>query len=533
MRSATPKVLHTLAGRSILGHALAAATDLEPLRTAVVVRHDRDRVVAEALACAPGALIVDQDDIPGTGRAVQCALSVLDAAAQAAAVADGVPDGAPIPAGIEGPLVVLAGDIPLLDAATLQSLVALHNNDRNAVTVLTTDVPDATGYGRILREAATGDVLAIVEHADASPDQLAICEINSSVYVFDAQVLRSALTQLGSNNAQGEVYLTDVLEIARREGGAIRALKTPDPMVVEGVNDQAQLAVLRAEFNKRILGAHMAGGVTIIDPATTWVDAGVTIAADVTLLPGTQLHGSTTVASGAQIGPDTTLTDVQVGEGAHVLRTHGSESIVGPHASVGPFAYLRPGTNLGTSGKIGAFVEVKNATIGESAKVPHLSYVGDASVGEHTNIGAGTIFVNYDGVAKHRTNVGAYARTGAHNMFVAPVTIGDGAYTAAGSVIRKDVPSGNLGLSSGPQRNLEGWVARRRAGTEAAQAAELAIAAGAVGSAAPLGAQARAERVQADVAHASDRPSSARPNPGHVTLDHDQVEAPHEGDSAR
>ena len=362
MRSATPKVLHTLAGRSILGHALAAATDLEPLRTAVVVRHDRDRVVAEALACAPGALIVDQDDIPGTGRAVQCALSVLDAAAQAAAVADGVPDGAPIPAGIEGPLVVLAGDIPLLDAATLQSLVALHNNDRNAVTVLTTDVPDATGYGRILREAATGDVLAIVEHADASPDQLAICEINSSVYVFDAQVLRSALTQLGADNAQGEVYLTDVLEIARREGGAIRALKTPDPMVVEGVNDQAQLAVLRAEFNKRILGAHMAGGVTIIDPATTWVDAGVTIAADVTLLPGTQLHGSTTVASGAQIGPDTTLTDVQVGEGAHVLRTHGSESIVGPHASVGPFAYLRPGTNLGTSGKIGAFVEVKGMT---------------------------------------------------------------------------------------------------------------------------------------------------------------------------
>lgn len=534
MRSAMPKVLHPLAGRTILGHALAAAGGLRPNRTAVVVRHERDLVSAEALSCSPDAMIVDQDDIPGTGRAVQCALSSLDAAAQAAAVADAGPEEA-IPAGVDGAIVVLAGDIPLLNTETLAELLGAHHKDGNAVTVLTTNLTDATGYGRIVRDPASGDVVGIVEHRDASPDQLAITEINSSVYVFEASALRSALAELNDDNAQGEVYLTDVLEIARSTGGRVRAVRTPDPMLVEGVNDRAQLSVLRRELNDRVLDAHMRAGVTIIDPATTWIDVDVTIAADVTIAPGTQLHGATSVATGACIGPDTTLTDCEIGEHAQVVRTHGSLAVIGPHATVGPFAYLRPGTRLGTDGKIGAFVEVKNASIGEGAKVPHLSYVGDATVGEHTNIGAGTIFVNYDGVAKHRTTVGAFARTGAHNMFVAPITIGDGAYTGAGSVIRKDVPAGNLGVSGGTQRNIAGWVDRRRPGSDSAAAAALAHAADPQ-SGDGLSAQARLER-ENDAALRSGSDGASAPTPatpastGSATSAQDTT--PYEGDSAR
>ncbi len=242
-------------------------------------------------------------------------------------------------------------------------------------------------------------------------------------------------------------------------------------MLVEGVNDRLALATLGAELNRRVLEGWMRSGVTVVDPATTWVDVDVELAEDVTLLPGTQLHGTTTVASGATIGPDTTLTDVEVGAGATVVRTHGSLAVIGDGATVGPFSYLRPGTELGTKGKIGAFVETKNAQIGEGSKVPHLSYVGDATIGEHTNIGAASVTVNYDGVAKHRTVIGSYARTGADNMFVAPVTVGDGAYTAAGSVIVKDVPAGSLGVARAQQRNIDGWVERRWPDTPAAQAA--------------------------------------------------------------
>lgn len=531
-----PKVLHPLAGRTILGHALDAAQGLTPGRTAVVVRHERDLVSAEALERTPDAMIVDQDDVPGTGRAVQCALSSLDAAAQAsaAAKAEAGSDEA-IPAGIDGAIVVLAGDIPLLDTATLAELMTRHQNDGNAVTVLTTNLPDATGYGRIVRDPATGDVASIVEHRDASPDQLSITEINSSVYVFQADALRNALSQLNDHNAQGEVYLTDVLEIARDTGGKVRAVLTPDPMVVEGVNDRAQLAVLRGELNRRILDRHMRAGVTIIDPAATWIDVDVEIASDVTIAPGTQLHGATTVATGAFIGPDTTLTDCEIGEHAQVVRTHGSLSVIGSHATVGPFTYLRPGTRLGTDGKIGAFVEVKNASLGEGSKVPHLSYVGDATIGEHTNIGAGTIFVNYDGVSKHRTTVGAFARTGANNMLVAPITIGDGAYTGAGSVIRKDVPNGSLGVSSGPQRNIDGWVERRRAGTDSAAAAALARQAQ-PDATAGMSAQARQERESGaalrGAAAGATAPTPVTPaSPGSVTREDDTT--PYEGDSAR
>lgn len=497
MRSATPKVLHTLAGRSMLGHALATARALDPGRVVVVVRHGREAVAAHVAEVDPQALLADQDDIPGTGRAVQVAMTALDAAAQAqAAGASGHGVGVPGSAAgvlLDGAVVVVAGDVPLLDAGTLGELLAAHHADGNAVTVLTTEVDDPTGYGRILREPGTGDVLGIVEQKDADDEQRAITEINSSIYVFDAAVLRGALGRLGRDNAQGEVYLTDVLAIAREAGGHVRALRTDDPVVVEGVNDRVQLARLRAELNRRILEDWMRDGVTVVDPATTWVDVDVELERDVTLLPGTQLHGATVVREGATVGPDTTLTSVEVGPRATVSRTHGELAVIGEGASVGPFAYLRPGTVLGADGKIGTFVETKNAQIGTGSKVPHLSYVGDATIGEHTNIGAASVTVNYDGVNKHHTTIGSHARTGADNMFVAPVTIGDGAYTGAGSVIRRDVPPGALGVSAGAQRNIEGWVARARAGTAAADAA--ARAGG--GAADELSPQARAERERA------------------------------------
>lgn len=478
MKSRTPKVLHEIGGRSLVGHAVAASSSLEPRRLVVVVRHERDRVAAHLGEVAPHVLIADQDEIKGTGRAVQCAMDVLE------------PD-------LDGAVVVLAGDVPLLDGETLAALLAAHVADGNAVTILTTRVADPTGYGRIVRDAETGEVAAIVEHRDASPEQRAIDEINSSVYVFDSAVLRTGLARLGRDNAQGEVYLTDVVAIARADGGAVRAVVAADPMLVEGVNDRSQLATLGAELNRRVVTAWMVDGVTVVDPATTWIDVDVRLARDVTVLPGTQLHGRTVVGEGATIGPDTTLRDVEVGEGATVTRTVGTSSRIGPGATVGPFALLRPGSVLGAKGKIGTFVETKNAEIGAGSKVPHLSYVGDATIGEESNIGAASIFVNYDGVTKRRSRIGSHARTGADNMFVAPVTVGDGAYTGAGTVVRRDVPPGALAVNVAPQRNVEGWVLRHRSGTAAAQAAEAALSPGQAGGP-PVSEQAQAERVRGD-----------------------------------
>ncbi|WP_264466159.1 bifunctional UDP-N-acetylglucosamine diphosphorylase/glucosamine-1-phosphate N-acetyltransferase GlmU [Pengzhenrongella sicca] len=531
MRSTVPKVLHTIGGRSMLGHAMAAAAELEPGRVVVVVRHARDQVAAHVRELDPTALVADQDAIPGTGRAVQCALSVLDAAALADVARTGDASQGQAAGQVEGAVVVIAGDVPLLDGATLAELLAAHTEDGNAVTVLTTDVADPTGYGRIVRESGTGDVLAIVEQKDADDAQRAITEINSSVYVFDAAALRRALARLGRDNAQGEVYLTDVLALAREDGGAVRALRTDDPVAVEGVNDRVQLARLRAELNRRILDEWMLAGVTIVDPATTWVDVDVQLAQDVTLLPGTQLFGATAVEANATIGPDTTLTDVQIGAGATVVRTHGSGAFIGADALVGPFAYLRPGTVLGTRGKIGTFVETKNATIGAGSKVPHLTYVGDATIGEETNIGASSVFVNYDGVSKHHTTIGSYARTGSDNMFVAPVTVGDGAYTGAGSVIRRDVPPGALGVNSGSQRNIEGWVLRSRSGTPAATAAARSLADR--GDDGDLSPQARAERERAGQAAQVSPPKPPPLLPQPADRAHESITAATEKDTHR
>jgi bifunctional UDP-N-acetylglucosamine pyrophosphorylase / glucosamine-1-phosphate N-acetyltransferase len=451
MHSRTPKVLHRIAGRSLLGHALAAARSLAPEHLAVVVRHQRDLVAAHIAEVDPKAVIADQDEVPGTGRAVACGLAGL-------------------PSPLSGTVVVTYGDVPLLAGETLADLVREHESTGAAVTVLTARVPDPTGYGRIVRDTA-GRVTAIVEHRDADRRQHAIDEINSGIYAFDAAVLADALTRIGTVNDQGEMYLTDVLAVASADGRLVQAHETGDLWQVEGVNDRVQLAQLGAELNRRILLGWMRAGVTVVDLATTWVDVDARLERDVTLQPGVQLLGGTTVAEGASVGPDTTLTDCRIGPGARVVRSHGSGARIEAGATVGPFSFLRPGTVLGADGRIGAFVETKNAVIGEGSKVPHLSYVGDAAIGAGTNIGAATIFVNYDGVNKHRTTVGDHVRIGSDTMLVAPLTVGDGAYTAAGSVVTDDVPPGALAVARGRQRNVEGWVAARRPGTPSAAAA--------------------------------------------------------------
>lgn len=456
MKSETPKVMHPIGGRSMVEHAIAAAQDLHPQRLAVVVRHQRDKVAAHVTAFDPSITIVDQDDVPGTGRAVEVGLLGLDESAT-----------------VEGTVVVTYGDVPLLRSETLKELIAVHELDGNAVTVLTTNIANPGAYGRIVRNAA-GEVTAIVEAKDATDEQLAITEINSGIYAFDAAVLRDSLKQVTTDNSQGEKYITDVLEIARNAGHRTSALAIEDRWEVEGANDRVQLAQLGRKLNDRLLEMHMRNGVTIVDPATTWVDVTVTIENDVTVLPGVQLQGTTSIATGSTVGPDSTLKNITIGAGVIIERTHGSESVIDAGATVGPFAYLRPGTHLHEDGKIGTFVETKNAEIGKGSKVPHLSYAGDVTIGENSNIGAASIFVNYDGVNKHRSTVGNNVRMGSDNMYVAPVTIGDGAYSGAGTVIRQDVPAGALAINEAPQRNIEGWVTKNRAGTEAAAAAEAA-----------------------------------------------------------
>ncbi len=461
MRSKTMKVLHPLCGRSLIGHVISASEALSPRHLVAVVGHQREQVTPHILDQVPEAVIAVQESQDGTGHAVRVAVEAL--------VAQG--------GTTDGTVVVMFGDTPLLEAETVAGLVADHTGSGRALTILTAEVDDPYGYGRIVRDAA-GDVSAIVEQKDATPEQAAIREINSGIFAFDGGFLADAITRIANDNAKGEYYLTDVVSIARELGRTVGAYSIDDVTQTEGANDRAQLAGLAAEMNRRVLIRWMREGVTVVDPATTWVDVTVELSPDVTLLPGVQLHGATRVGEDAVVGPDTTLTDVLVGEGARVVRTHGSEAVIGDGATVGPFAYLRPGTVLGERGKIGTFVETKNARIGDGAKVPHLSYVGDAEIGDGTNIGAGTIFANYDGVRKHRTTVGRQARTGSNNTFIAPVHIGDGAVTGGGTVVRRDVPPGALAVSTGPQRHIEGWVLRKRPGTPAAEVAHEALEGG-------------------------------------------------------
>ncbi|HEY0227356.1 MAG TPA: bifunctional UDP-N-acetylglucosamine diphosphorylase/glucosamine-1-phosphate N-acetyltransferase GlmU [Mycobacterium sp.] len=462
MRSDTPKVLHAIAGRSMLAHSVHATSKVAPQHLVVVLGHAHQQItpVVAQLADAVGRPIAValQDRPRGTGHAVLCGLTAL-------------------PDDYAGVVVITSGDTPLLDSDTLADLIAghtaAHPAGKAAATVLTTTISEPFGYGRILR-SADNDVTAIVEEADATPAQREIREVNAGVYAFDVAALRSALARLSSNNAQQELYLTDVIGILRGDGQTVHARHVDDSALVAGVNNRVQLAQVGAELNRRIVAAHQMAGVTVDDPATTWIDVDVAIGRDTVIHPGTQLLGRTQIGGRCVIGPDTTLTDVGVGDGASVIRTHAESSSIGSGATVGPYTYLRPGTVLGADGKLCTFVDVKNSTIGTGTKVPHLTYVGDADIGEHSNIGASSVFVNYEGMTKRRTTIGSHVRTGSDTMFVAPVTVGDGAYTGAGTVLRDDVPPGALAVSAGPQRNIDDWVPRKRPGTPAAHAAEKA-----------------------------------------------------------
>ncbi|MFD5226800.1 bifunctional UDP-N-acetylglucosamine diphosphorylase/glucosamine-1-phosphate N-acetyltransferase GlmU [Microbacterium sp. NPDC058342] len=451
MRSRLPKVLHEIGGRPLVGHVLNTAHALGAQHIEVVVRHERDQVVAALAADYPDAVFVDQDDVPGTGRAVQVALDAL-------------------PADFGGDVLVLSGDCPLADADTLAGFLREHRAAGAPATLMTAVVDDPTGYGRVIRDA-DGGVDRIVEQKDASDDEAAVREINAGMYVFRAQTLRRYLPEIGVDNAQGEMYLTDVPGLLRRDGDRVAASVVSDVTVTYGVNDRAQLALVGSLLNARIVRRWQREGVTVIDPATTWIDDDATLAPDVTILPNTQILRASTISSGAVVGPDTTLVDCEVGEDAVVRRTDANLAVIGARATVGPFSFLRPGTVLGADGKIGAYVETKNAQIGEGSKVPHLSYVGDATIGRGVNLGASTITANYDDVNKHRTEIGDEVHTGSHTVLVAPVRLGAGAKTGAGAVVRKDVPAGSLAMSVAPQRNIEGWVEKNRAGTGAADAA--------------------------------------------------------------
>ena len=452
MKSQTPKVLHQIAGRSLLGHVLNALDALNPKSIRVVVGSGSAEVETHLSQIAPDAKSVFQAERNGTGHAVQIAIEGFKG---------------------DGLTLILAGDTPMLSAATLQEFVKAHKDGKYSASVLTAEHPDPTGYGRIIR----GDdnlLLKIVEERDATDDQKLIFEVNSGVYLFDFSALSESISKLKQNNSQGELYLTDVIEIIRGSGGKVAAILCEDFTETLGVNDRIQLAEAAAILRDRVAERHMRNGVTILDPGSTWIDDTVTIAPDVTILPGSAILGSTAIASGAVIGPRTTLQDCAVNSGAVIKESNCTGSEIGENATVGPFTFLRAGTILANESKAGAFVEIKNSQVGTGSKVPHLSYVGDASIGEGTNIGAATVFVNYDGVEKHRTEIGDHVRIGSDTMLVAPISVGDGAYTAAGSVITEDVPPGAIGVGRAKQRNVLGWVLRKRPGSKSANAAEAA-----------------------------------------------------------
>ncbi|WP_110588833.1 bifunctional UDP-N-acetylglucosamine diphosphorylase/glucosamine-1-phosphate N-acetyltransferase GlmU [Microbacterium suaedae] len=450
MKSATPKVLHRIGGRTLLGHVLRSAESLGAELVRVVVRHERD-LIASSLEDHPGVVAVDQDEIPGTGRAAQLGVEAL-------------------PADFSGDVLVLSGDVPLIEVSTFQAMLDEHRRRGADATLLGAELEDPQGYGRVIR-GGDGMVERIVEQRDASAEELAVSEINPGVYVFRAPALRGALARVGTDNAQGEMYLTDVIGILRAAGGGIAGVTAPDAAAALGVNDRVQLADAARILNQRVIRRWQLEGVTIQDPQTTWIDDTATLARDVTILPNTHVLGATSIAEGATIGPDTSLLDAEVGERATVRRSDVTLAVIGADANVGPWAYLRAGAELADGAKAGTFVEVKNSTVGAGSKVPHLSYVGDSDIGEGVNLGAGAITANYDDVHKHRTRIGDHVHTGSHTVMIAPVRLGDGAKTGAGAVIRKDVPAGALAMSVAPQRNLEGWVENNRAGTPAADAA--------------------------------------------------------------
>lgn len=444
MRSDLPKVLHPLCGRPMLLWVLDALCALPLERIVVVVGHGAEGVtkaVQEQLEAPMPIEFVEQPVRRGTGDAVSTGLSLF---------ADDLDT--------DDDVLIIPGDTPLLQSGMLAEFIAAHVESDAATTVLSAELDDPTGYGRIVRDAS-GAMRAIVEHRDASAEELAFNEINTSIYCFRRALLAPALRRITPENSHGEYYLTDAIEVLRDAGHRVEAVMAADADDVLGTNDRAQLADAEAVLRWRINTAWMEAGVSMVDPAHTYIDAAVAIEPDVRLLPGVFLHGATRLGAGAVVGPDTRLTDTIVGTDAIVQFTNAVDAEIGARATVGPYASLRAGTRVGADAHIGTFVELKNAEIGDATKIPHLSYIGDAEVGPRTNLGAGTITANYDGHEKHRTVIGADVKTGVHTVLRAPVTIGDGAYTAAGAVVTHDVPPGALAKGV-PAEIEEGWADR-------------------------------------------------------------------------
>jgi len=454
MRSATPKVMHEIAGLPLLGHALATASSVGAKYVIPVIRHEKDQLEPYIHAFYPSVHIAHQDEIPGTGRALECALGVL-------------------PDGFNGAVVVTSADVPLLDVQTIEAMLEVHLASGAGATMLTAVFDDPNGYGRVIRTDA-GEFSSIVEHRDATEEELEINEVNAGVYVFDYELIKQALTKIASQNAAGEKYLTDALTEIAKAGSKVQALAVRDNWLVAGINTRVQLQQVARELNSRICQGWMLAGVTILDPDTTFIDITAVLGEDVTLLPGTYLKGITSIGAGSVIGPEVSIHDSVIGANVTIRKSDVNGAVIEADATVGPFSYIRPGTHLGEGGKIGTFVETKNAKIGAGSKIPHLSYVGDATIGQQSNIGAGTIFANYDGVNKHHTTIGSHVRSGSHNVFVAPVEIADGAYTAAGTVVRKDVAAGDLAMNVAPQRSIANWVLANRGETSSAEAAKKA-----------------------------------------------------------
>jgi bifunctional UDP-N-acetylglucosamine pyrophosphorylase/glucosamine-1-phosphate N-acetyltransferase len=438
-RSALPKPLHPVAGRPLLWHVLAAAAPLKADRTVVVVGNGADQVTAavEGFDLGPVDFAV-QADQRGTGDALAAAAGLLDG---------------------DGDVLVLSGDTPLLSTALLEGLLDAHRSARATATLLTCTLEDPTGYGRILRDAG-GAVTGVVEERDATGDQRRLREVGAGMYVFRRPAL-DGLAELRPDNDQGEYYLPDLVPLVLSGGGRVATFEGP-ATEARGVNDRVELAAAEAVLRRRLLERLMLAGVTVVDPATTYVDVDVEVGQDSVLGPLTFLEAGTRVGARCRLGPNVRLHDCRVGDDATVTQTVAVSSAIGPRAVVGPFVSLRPGSDLREASKAGTFVEVKNSTVGPGSKVPHLSYVGDADIGAGVNVGAGTVFVNYDGISKHRTTVGDGAFIGSDTMLVAPVTVGNGAQTAAGSTITKDVPPDALAIERSDQRTIEGWAARRR-----------------------------------------------------------------------
>src|SRR3954452_22187826 len=439
MRSRTPKMLHEICGRPMIDWTVAAA--LEAGAGKVVVVGSPDGALDGRLP--DGVVLAVQPEPNGTGGAVLAAAGELDS---------------------DAPVVVVNGDAPLVTPVALRALVDAHGAKGAAATIVTMVLDDPSGYGRVVR-AADGAVERVVETkrpGDATDDELKIAEVNAGVYAFDAERLLDALARVGTDNAQGEVYLPAALALLREGGGRVDAVTVDDPSLLLGVNDRVELARVRRIAQARIHEAHMRAGVTIVDPASTTIDVDVRIGTDTVIEPSTFLRGATTVGERCTVGPLTTAIDARLGDEVSVVHSYLNGCELRAGATVGPFAYLRPGALLRERSKAGTFVEIKNSDIGEGTKVPHLSYVGDTDVGPGTNLGAATITANYDGRNKHRTTIGANVRTSVDTTLVAPVTVGDDAYTGAGSVVTDDVPPGALAIARARQTNIDDYAARRR-----------------------------------------------------------------------